>query len=265
MKNAKIIGVGHYAPPKIWTNHDLEQMMDTSDEWIRQRTGIEQRHIAEPGVGSSDLGYEAALRAIDDAGLKPNDIDLIVFATLSPDYYFPGNGVLLQKKLGIAEIGAIDVRQQCSGFIYGLSVANAYIKAGEYRHVLVVGAEVQHSFLEFTTEGRNTAVIFGDAAGAVVVAPTEEDGILSTHLHSQGEFAEMLYIEGPSPKREPHISHQDIDDRRHRIVMEGGAVFKHAVRRFAESINEALAANNKQLDDVDLFVLHQANIRISNV
>jgi len=264
MTNTKILGVGHYVPPRVLTNHDLEKMMDTSDEWIRQRTGIEERHIVEPGVGPADLAVEASREAMDEAGLKPADIDLIVFATLTPEYYFPGSGVLLQRKLEVGEIGAIDVRQQCSGFIYGLSIADMYIKTGTYKHVLVVGAEVHSALLNWTTEGRDTAVLFGDAAGAAVLGPTDQQGIMSTHLHSQGKFAEVLYIESPSTLRSPFISHEDIEQGRHRLTMEGQTVFKHAIRRFSEGVQEATAANGVTVDDVDLFVFHQANVRISD-
>jgi len=265
MVNSRILGTGMYVPPRVLTNHDLEQMMDTSDEWIRQRTGIEERHIVEPGVGPSDLAVEASKRAIADAGLVPDDIDLIIFATLSPDYYFPGSGVLLQHKLEIDTIGALDVRQQCTGFIYGLAVADKFIKTETYKHILVVGAEVHSAALDWTTKGRDVACLFGDGAGAVVVGPTEDEGIISTHLHSQGEFAKMLWLELPSTRVKPHISPELIAEGRHVPLMEGRAVFKHAIHRFSDAIQEAAAANDIAPADIDLFIFHQANLRITEM
>ncbi len=264
MANTKILGVGFYVPPRVLTNHDLERMMDTNDEWIRQRTGIEERHVVSPGVGPSDLAVEASTRAIENAGLSLDDIDLIIFATLSPDYYIPGSGVLLQRKLGLGTIGTIDIRQQCSGFIYGLSIADSYVKTGMYKHVLLVGAEVHSPLLKWNTEGRNTAVLFGDGAGAVVLGPTDEEGIISTHLHSQGEFAEMLYIESPGTRRRPYISRDDIEQGRHELVMDGRTVFKHATRRLSEAVQEALDAYGATVGEIDLFIFHQANLRISS-
>jgi len=263
MANSRILGVGHHVPSRVLTNHDLERMMDTDDEWIRQRTGIEKRHIANAGTGPSDLAVDASIQAVENAGLTLEDIELIVFATLTPDYYFPGSGVLLQRKLGLGTIGAIDIRQQCSGFIYGLSIADLYVKTETYRYVLLVGSEVHSPFLKWNTDGRNTAVLFGDAAGAVVVGPTEEEGVISTHLHAQGEFAEMLYLESPSSKRHPAISREDIEQGRNDFVMDGRAVFKHATRRLSEGAMEAIDAYGVTVADVDLFVFHQANLRIS--
>jgi len=263
MANSRILGVGHHVPPRVLTNHDLEKMMDTSDEWIRQRTGIEKRHIVNAGTGPSDLAVEASLQAIENAGLAPNDIELIIFATLTPDYYCPGSGVLLQRKLELGTIAAIDIRQQCSGFVYGLSIGDLYVKSGTYRHVLLVAAEVHSPILKWNTDGRNTAVLFGDAAGAVVLGPTDEEGIISTHLHAQGEFAEMLYIESPSSLRHPAISPEDIEQGRNELKMDGRAVFKHAIRRLSGGAMEAIDAYGVTVADVDLFIFHQANLRIS--
>jgi len=257
--------MGHYVPPRVVTNKDLEQMMDTADEWIRQRTGIEERHIVEPGLGPADLAVHSSRDAIESAGLTPGDIDLIIFATYTPEYYFPGSGVLLQRELGFREIGAIDIRQQCAGFVYGLSIADMYIRTGTYRYILVAAAEVQSAILNWSTEGRNTAVLFGDAAGSAVLGPSDEPGILSTYLSSQGELAESLYIESPGTKRSPFISHDDIEQRRHWMVMDGKAVFKHAIRRFCESVQESVGSNGYTLDDLDLVVFHQANMRISTM
>jgi 3-oxoacyl-[acyl-carrier-protein] synthase-3 len=261
MRHSRILGIGHYVPPTVLTNHDLEALMDTSDEWIRQRTGIEERRVVT-SESTSDLGHEAALRAIAAAGLEPKDIDLIVFATLSPDYYFPGCGVLLQHKLGVAEIPALDIRQQCSGFVYGLAVADQFIRTGTYEHVLLVGAEVQSKGLDYTTRGRDLAVIFGDGAGAVVLGPSEEPGILSFHLHSQGAHHDMLWMEKPGSAHRPIITPEDIAEGRQFPRMEGQTVFKHATRRFGEVIREALTANDLGMDDIDMFFFHQANLRI---
>jgi 3-oxoacyl-[acyl-carrier-protein] synthase-3 len=239
--------------------------MDTSDEWIQQRTGICERRFVNEGVGSSDLGLQASLRAIAAAGLSPQDLDFLVFATLSPDYTFPGSGCLLQDKLGIDTIGALDVRNQCSGFIYGLSVADQYVKTGMCQHVLVVGAEVHSTGLELNTEGRDVGVLFGDGAGAVVVGRARQDqgAILSTHLHAEGKHATKLWLEVPGCIFHPRITEEMMREGRHYPRMEGRFVFKHAVERFREVVQEALHANQVTIDDVDLLILHQANLRIA--
>jgi 3-oxoacyl-[acyl-carrier-protein] synthase-3 len=268
MRKTIILGTGHYVPPRVVTNFDLEKMMDTSNEWIIQRTGIKERHFVEPGVGTSDLAYEASIRAIEDAGIDKSEIDFIILATLSPDHYFPGVGVILQAKLGLAEIGALDVRNQCTGFIYGLSIADQYIKTGMYRRILVVGAEVQSANLNFSTEGRDMAVLFGDGAGAVVVGPNEEDndrGILSTHLFADGRFLKDLWMEKPSPKDRPTFSHQMIEEKRYFPKMDGRSVFKNAVSKMPEAVRIALEHNNLTPDDVDLVIPHQANYRITEM
>lgn len=270
MINAIITGVGHYVPERVVTNHDLAKVMDTNDEWIQERTGIVERRHIEPGskISSTDLGVKAAENALKDAGLTAQDIDFILFATLSPDYYFPGNGVLVQKALGCKTIGAMDIRNQCSGFVYALSTADAFIKAGKYKNILVIGAEV-HSFgLDMSDDGRGVSVIFGDGAGAVIVSATEEDrGIISTNMHSEGEYAEELAVTFPGTK----LGWSDLlFEENHGITkkelyphMNGNYVFKHAVTRFPESIVEALTEANLKPEDVDLFVPHQANLRIS--
>lgn len=270
MINAIITGVGHYVPERVVTNHDLAKVMDTNDEWIQERTGIVERRHIEPGskISSTDLGVKAAENALKDAGLTAQDIDFILFATLSPDYYFPGNGVLVQKALGCKTIGAMDIRNQCSGFVYALSTADAFIKAGKYKNILVIGAEV-HSFgLDMSDEGRGVSVIFGDGAGAVIVSATEEDrGIISTNMHSEGEYAEELAVTFPGTK----LGWSDLlFEENHGITkkelyphMNGNYVFKHAVTRFPESIVEALTEAKLKPEDVDLFVPHQANLRIS--
>jgi 3-oxoacyl-[acyl-carrier-protein] synthase-3 len=245
-------------------NEELTRLMDTSDEWIVQRTGIRERRYAEPGTGTSGMGAEAARAAIRRAGLTEKDIGLIVFATLSPDHFFPGCGVLVQHQLGMPTVGALDVRDQCSGFVYGLSVAEAYVKGGFHDHVLVIGAEVHSRGLDFSTAGRDVAVIFGDGAGAAVVGPAEAGrGILSSHLHSEGKHARELCVEAPGFLDDPWVSHGMIDAGRHFPKMNGKHVFAHAVRRFPEVIREALAANGLSVEDLSLLIPHQANIRIS--
>lgn len=271
MINSIIKGVGHYVPERIVTNFDLAEVMDTNDEWIQERTGIVERRHIEPGskVSSTDLGVKAAKAALIDAGLTANDIDFILFATLSPDYYFPGNGVLVQKELGCRTIGAMDIRNQCSGFIYALTTADTFIKSGKYKNILVIGAEV-HSFgLDMSDEGRGVSVIFGDGAGAVIVSATEEEGkgILASNLHSEGEYAEELAVLFPGTKLgwSDTILKEDNGLTKKEIFpfMNGNYVFKHAVTRFPESIQEALTEAKLSTEDIDLFVPHQANLRIS--
>ena len=264
MRGARIIGTGRALPTRVVKNEELTRRMDTSDEWIVQRTGVRERRYVDPGTGSSHLGAEAARKAIANAGITVNDIDLIVFATLSPDHVFPGNGVLVQEQLGMRTVGALDVRDQCTGFVYGLSVAEAYVKGGFHDHVLVIGAEVQSTGLDFSTKGRDVAVIFGDGAGAVVVGPAEPGrGILSSHLHSEGKYAKELWVEAPSFLDNPWITHEMIDAGKHFPKMNGRYVFTHAVRRFPEVIREALEKNGLTVADLSLLIPHQANLRIT--
>jgi 3-oxoacyl-[acyl-carrier-protein] synthase-3 len=265
MKKSRILGVGRYLPEKIVTNFDLEKMMDTTDEWIRQRTGIGERRFAAEGEGAAVMGARAAEEAIKNAGLKKQDIDFIIFATLSPDYFFPGSGVFVQDMLGIEPIGALDVRNQCTGFIYSLSIADQFIKTGMYKHILVIGSEVHSTGNEFTTRGRDVAVLFGDGAGAVVVGESDDEkrGILSTHLHSEGKYAKELWVEAPASILNPRLTHEMIDQGRHYPKMNGKNVFKHAVTRMPEAIIEALNANGYKVSDLDLLVPHQANMRIN--
>ncbi len=265
MFHSKILGTGFYVPPRVVTNFDMERLMDTSNEWILERTGIEERRFVDEGVGVADLALEAAKQALKKAGIEPRDLDFIILATLSPDYTFPGSAVLLQDKLGANTIGALDVRNQCSGFIYSLSIADQYIKTGHYQRILVVGAETHSTGIDLTTRGRDVAVLFGDGAGAVVVGSTEEEGkrILSTHLHSEGKYAKELWIEAPGSIYHPRLTHEMIDQGRHFPKMKGRVVFRHAAVRFPEAINEALEANNYQISDIDLLILHQANLRIN--
>jgi 3-oxoacyl-[acyl-carrier-protein] synthase-3 len=269
MYHSKITGLGHYVPDNIVTNDDLAKIIDTNDEWIQERTGIqERRHIVRGEDTTTSMGVKAAKIAIERSGIANDDIDFIVFATISPDYYFPGPGVALQKELGLRTIGALDVRNQCSGFIYALSVADQFIKTGMYKNILVVASEVQSLGLDMTTRGRNVSVIFGDGAGAAVLSREEDvtKGILSTHLHSEGEHAKELSVLAPGMGGRwvsDIIAENNPDDESYFPYMNGQFVFKHAVVRFSEVINEGLEANGLQVSDIDMLIPHQANLRIS--
>ncbi len=268
MKRTVIRGTGRYLPPRIVSNADMTQWMETSDDWIRQRTGIEQRHWVpeEGGVGSSDLGLEAAKVALQRADWTPADIDLIIFATLSPDIFFPGSGCLMQHKLGLNSTPALDIRQQCTGFLYGMTTADAYIRSGLANRILLVGAEVHSTGLNISTEGRDVAVIFGDGAGAVCLEGIETDepaGILATALHADGKFAPSLMVEVASSRLNPRISHELIDEGRHWPQMDGKTIFKLAVQKLPEVVHEALEKADLALADIDLFIPHQANLRIN--
>jgi len=265
MPFSRILGTGSAVPDRVVTNADLSQWIDTSAEWILERTGIrERRWVAEgSGMGSAALGAQAARRALADAGVAASEITLVVFATLSPDHDFPGNGVLLQRELGLRAPATLDIRQQCNGFLYGLSLADAYIRAGVHRHVLVVAAEVQSTGLDLSDRGRDMTVIFADGAGAAVVGPTDgESRILSTHLHVDGEHAEDLWCEFPSSRSSPRLTQAVLAEGRHYPRMTGRVVFKHAVSRMDEAVREACAANGVEVADLDLLVPHQANLRI---
>lgn len=266
---SRIKGLGFYVPENVVTNDDLSKLMDTSDEWIQERTGIQQRRHALRGSDTTtSMGVKASLKAIEAAKINKEEIDFIVFATLSPDFYFPGCGVLVQKELGLPTIGALDIRNQCSGFIYALSVADQYIKTGMYKNILVIGAETQSPALDMTTRGRNMAVLFGDGAGAAIVSRSDnpERGILSTHLHSQGEHTEQLAMIAPGvgTKWVPQIlAENNPDDVSYYPNMNGQFVFKNAVVRFAEVIEEGLKANGLSREDINMLIPHQANLRIS--
>ncbi len=267
MQYSKIVGLGHHVPETVITNQYLSTIMETTDEWIIERTGIKERRWIDPAKDTvANMAAKASRIALQRANLTEKDIDFIVFATITPDYFFPGSGVLLQRELGLdGRIGALDIRNACSGFIYALSVADQFIKTGMYKTILVVGAEIQSTAIDATTRGRNTAVIFADGAGAAILQPTDKPGILSTHLHSDGRFAEELYVKDPgsSRPREERQPEQILDTTSFKVVMNGSQVFKHAVVRFMEVINEALAANGMKKDDINLLVPHQANLRIS--
>jgi len=289
MLKSKIAGIGHYVPEKVVTNDDLAKVMDTSDEWVRERTGIEaRRYGVKHKETTTTMGVEAAKIAIERAGISKEEVDFIIFATLSPDYYFPGCGVLLQRELGITntEVGALDIRNQCSGFIYGLSIADQFVKTGMYKNILLVGSEMHSMGLEYSTKGRNVTVIFGDGAGAAIIQPCAEgeEGILTTHLHSDGTYAEKLSFINPGSHGGYHldkmgesqdfgysdVEYGDIFVNEHMIRnaqifphMEGQFVFKMAVKKFPEVIMEALAKTGLKPTDIDMLVPHQANLRIS--
>lgn len=266
MPNARISGTGFFVPPKVMTNHELSQFMDTNDEWIQERTGIKERRYVENGVSTSDIAIPAVEMAMERAAVTKQDIGLIIFATSTPDYYAPGSGCLLQEKMDFPTIGALDIRVQCSGFVYGLSVAQQYIENNIFEHVLVVGAEVQSTAMDLSTRGRDTAVIFGDGAGAAVVSISQDDsGILSTHLHSEGKHCRELWVEAPSSGANPRLNQEILNDGRHFLQMNGREVFRHAVTRFPEVIMEGLDANGLTSKDIDLLVPHQANVRIAQM
>ncbi|MBT1704709.1 3-oxoacyl-ACP synthase III family protein [Chryseosolibacter indicus] len=266
MHYSKIIGLGHHMPENVITNEYLSTVMETNNEWIVERTGIKERRWMDPAKDTvANMAAKATRMALERAKLSEKDVDFIVFATITPDYFFPGSGVLLQRELGLESIPALDIRNACSGFIYALSVADQFIKTGMYKTVLVVGAEIQSTALDISTRGRNTAVIFGDGAGAVILRASEKPGILSTHLHSDGRFAEELYVKDPGSSR-PHKERQPeqiLDTSSFKVVMNGNQVFKYAVVKFMEVIQEALQANNLKKEDINLLVPHQANLRIS--
>jgi 3-oxoacyl-[acyl-carrier-protein] synthase-3 len=265
---AKITGTGMYVPERVVTNDDLAQLMDTSDEWIRQRSGIRERHHIEQGQTPVDLAQAASERALQAAGLEAGELDGIMLATLSPEADFPGTSFFLHDRLGVAEIPCFDLRAQCSGFVYALAVANGFILSGMYRRLLVVGCEVHSTGIDLTTEGRDVAVLFGDGAGAVVVEAGEgepdDSGILEVRLHAEGRHARRLWLEAPGSGFWPtRLTHEMLDERRHFPRMDGRFVFKHAVTRMPEVLLETLTAASLKLEDVDLFLFHQANLRIN--
>lgn len=261
-----ILGMGHHVPPRVVTNDDLAVLMETTDEWITQRTGIKQRHWIEGNVGASELGEVAARQALDEAGLTPADIDLILFATLSPDLNFPGSACLLQARLGLVGVASMDIRNQCTGFLYGLKTADAFIRSGMAKNVLLVGGEVHSTGLDVSTRGRDVAVLFGDGAGAAVIGPTDGPAhILDTELHADGRFAEILMVEAPASRMNPRLTAEMMAEGRHFPKMDGKSVFKHAVERLPEVIHSILKRNGYTLADVDILVPHQANLRINEM
>ncbi len=264
MPRTEFIATGFHVPDRVVTNDDLSEMMDTSDDWIVQRSGIKTRHWVSEGETGVTLARQAALQALAKVGMKAAELDCIVYCTCTPDHFEPGNGVFLERELGLRDIPAIDVRNQCSGFIYGLSVADAWIRTGQYRRVLLVGAEVHSRGLDKTTRGRDTAVLFGDGAGVAILGPTEEDGrgVLSTHLYADGRHAEKLWVDAPGLAHDPYISVELLEQGKHRAVMEGKDVFKFASVLMPKSVATALTANGLTPADVTLLVPHQANLRI---
>ncbi len=266
MPNAYISGTGFSLPEQVITNEYLSQFMDTTDEWIQERTGIKERRYIKPGTSTSDLAIPAVEMALKNSNLTVKDIDLIIFATSTPDYFAPGSGCFIQEKMGFDTIGALDIRVQCSGFVYGMSIAQQYIKTGECKHILLIGAEIQSTAMDLTNRGRDTAVIFGDGAGAAVISATEEDrGILSTHLHSEGKHAKELWLEAPASAESPRLTSEVLDAGKQYLKMNGREVFRHAVTRFPEVILEGLEKNGLTPSDIDLLVPHQANVRIAQM
>ena len=272
MYNSEIIGCGMYVPETVVTNHDLSKLMETSHDWIVQRSGIEERRWVTPEITTTDLALKACENAIKSAGIDKKEIDCILFATLSPDADFPGAACMLQPKLGLTEIPAIDVRQQCSGFLYGMSMADAFIKCGQYKTVLLVGAEIHSKGLDKSTKGRDVAVLFGDGAGAVVIRRTEvadkktSSHIMSTHLFAEGLHAKELWCEAPGMSLgAERITHLDLEAGKQYPQMNGKKVFANAVRRMCECLMLALETNKVKLEDIDLFLFHQANLRINQM
>jgi 3-oxoacyl-[acyl-carrier-protein] synthase-3 len=264
MYKSKIASIGKNVPDNVITNADLEKLMDTSDEWIVERTGIRERRFVTQPCGSAELALPAALEAIENAGLAKSEVDFILVATTSPEHLFPGTSSYLQALLELPGVPTLDIRVQCSGFVYALSIADAYIKTGLYKNILVVGVEVQSVGLNLSTAGRDTAVLFGDGAGAVIVSRSDsESAILSTHLFGDGRFANELWVEAPLGDRGPRISPEMLAEGRQYPKMNGRQVFKHAITKFPEVINIALAANNLKVNDVALIIPHQANLRIT--
>ena len=265
---SRILGIGMAVPSRVVTNHDLATQMETSHEWIVERTGIEQRRWVEPGEGGAELGTRAAKEAIERAGIGPKDIDLIIYATLSPDVNFPGTGVFVQRNLGLKDIPCLDIRQQCTGFIYGLSIADAYIRSGAFKNILLIGSEVHSTGLDVSTAGRDVTVIFGDGAGAAVIGRATDDQhmILSTHIHADGSEAEILWVEYPASREHPRLTTEAMAERRHYPAMKGKQVFKHAVTRMPQAIMEGMQANGiKSIEQIDMVIPHQANLRINQM
>jgi 3-oxoacyl-[acyl-carrier-protein] synthase III len=267
MPRTRFLGTGLAVPDRVVTNDDLSQLMETSDEWIRTRTGIQERRWAREGDTNAGLAHQATMRALEAAGLEPGALDAIIYATSTPDHFAPGNGVYLQRLLGLGPIPSFDVRNQCSGFVYALAMADAFIRCGQFRRVLVVGSELQSTAMDISTHGRNTAVIFADGAGAAVVGPTDEPGrgILAFDLHGDGTHAEKLWVDAPGSMYHPRMSREQIEQGRHFLEMDGREVFRHAVVRMPESVHAALAAAGLRIEELKLLVAHQANLRIAEM
>jgi 3-oxoacyl-[acyl-carrier-protein] synthase-3 len=267
MPRTEFISTGMYVPERVVTNDELTQWMDTSDEWIRTRSGVEQRRWVRDGQLTSDLALEATTMALERAGMKAADLDCIIFATLSPEYMFPGSGVYLQRKLGVSRIPCLDVRNQCTGFLYGLSVADAWIKTGQYRRVLLVGAEVQSTGIDLSTRGRDLAVLFGDGAGAAILGPTDEAGrgILSTHIFADGSQTDLLWCDLGGSAHRPRLAAEHLEQGLQWPIMKGREVFKSATTLMPEAVRHCLDVNGLTLDAVKVLIPHQANLRISEM
>lgn len=269
LRRSRILGMGGYVPERVVTNHDLSQWMETSHDWIVERTGIEERRwVPEDGsIGGAEMAAKACEQALANAGVDKKKVGMIIYATLSPDHMFPGTGVFTQRLLGLTEIPCLDIRQQCTGFVYGLSIADQFVKTGMVDYVLVIGSEVHSTGLNVTTAGRDVAVLFGDGAGAALVGPSDdpEMGILSTHLHADGSEAEILWTDKPGSRYHPLITKADLDEGRQFPQMQGRRVFKHAVTRMPQAIMEGMVANGLKLEDIDMVIPHQANLRINEM
>lgn len=267
MPRTAIVGTGFYVPDRIVTNEELTQYMDTSDEWIVERSGIRERRWVDEGMSGAEMAARASRIALEEAGMEAGDVDAIVLATVSPDHFFPGTGVFLQKELGMHGIPALDIRAQCSGFVYGMSVADAWIRSGQYRTILLVGVEIQSTGIDVSTRGRDISVLFGDGAGVAVLTACEDEnrGVLSTHIHSDGRYAEALWGEFSSSKHHPRMDAKIVEQGRHFPTMKGREVFKHAIVRMPEAVHEALDANGLGVEDLDLLIPHQANLRITRM
>jgi 3-oxoacyl-[acyl-carrier-protein] synthase-3 len=262
---SRILGLGGYVPPRVVTNHELTQWMDTTNEWIVERTGIEERHWVDEGETGAGMAAKACQEAMAEAGVTAEEIDMLIYATLSPDHMFPGTGVFTQRLLGLKECAVLDIRQQCTGFIYGLSIADNFIRSGMYKKILVVGSEIHSTGLDLTTNGRDVAVLFGDGAGAMVIGVSEDPAhqVLSSHLHADGSQAEILWVDKPGSMYHPMISKEDLDAGAQFPKMVGKKVFKHAVTRMPQAIMEGMIANQLKLEDIDMVIPHQANLRIN--
>jgi 3-oxoacyl-[acyl-carrier-protein] synthase-3 len=267
MPRAAIAAIGTCVPDRVVTNEELTRYMETSDEWITQRTGIKQRHWVRDGQEGSDLALEATKRALDQAGWKAADIEAIIYATLSPDHMFPGDGCFLNAKLGLPGVPALDIRNQCSGYVYGLSVADAWIRTGQYRRILLVGAEIHSTGLDISTRGRDVSVIFGDGAAATLLEATDDPGrgVLSTHLHADGRYARELWTDKPGSMYRPRMNKADMDGTDIFPKMEGQKVFKHAIVKMPEVVKEALTKNGLSTREIKVLIPHQANLRISEM
>ncbi|MBT8491891.1 MAG: ketoacyl-ACP synthase III [Deltaproteobacteria bacterium] len=264
---SRILGMGSYVPPRVVTNEDLTKYMETSHDWIVERTGIEERRYVDEGETGASMAAKACQQAMDEAGVEAKDIDMLIYATLSPDHFFPGTGVFTQRILGLGEVAILDIRQQCTGFVYALSIADQFIRSGMYKKILVVGAEVHSTGLDFSTRRRDVTVIFGDGAGAALlgVSDSEEHQVLSTHLHADGKEAEILWTDLPGSAHNPRIDEAGMADGGHYAHMQGRRVFKHAVTRLPQVLMEGMLANKLTLDDIDMVIPHQANLRINEM